>query len=320
MKQKIYILGLLTVLVLVSGTIFKVNHYPGAGILLTVGILTLVLVFLPFALVNNYRAEGNSQTRPLYIATWITALVVFTSMLFKIQHWSYAGIMLMISLPFPYVVFLPVFLIVTSKIKNFNIYNTVYVLFLMAVFSGFSALLALTVTRERIQESVSLAIHYNKFENAIMNLPPETISHSGTIKYQEVIRKADEALKIVDEVQLLLLSKAGITEEQWNRDPGSAPKLDHRNVTAEIFLGQEPQPGYRLEAGIKSFLDELDKTPGCKELAALAPVMMGFIEPGDRELAWAERLFAGNYLSWALIDMDAIELNILLLKREISAL
>jgi len=45
--------------------------------------------------------------------------------------------------PFPYVVFLPVYLIVTEKNKSHNIYNTVYILLLLALNSTFAALLAL---------------------------------------------------------------------------------------------------------------------------------------------------------------------------------
>ena len=39
MKQKIYLLGLISMLIIVSGTIFKINHWPGAGVLLTIGIV-----------------------------------------------------------------------------------------------------------------------------------------------------------------------------------------------------------------------------------------------------------------------------------------
>ncbi len=131
MKQKIYILGVITAMIISTGVILKVNHWPAAGILITAGTLILVLIFLPAALINNYKAEGNSQNRLLYIVTYITCFVVFIGMLFKIQHWPYAGIALLIALPFPYIVFLPVFLTVTSKNKNFNIYNTVFVLLLL---------------------------------------------------------------------------------------------------------------------------------------------------------------------------------------------
>ena len=147
MKQKIYILGLVNVMILFAAITLKVNHYAGAGILLTFGMFTLVLIFLPLALVNHYKAEGNRQNILLYIVTWSTCLVVFTALLCKVMHWPGAGIMLLISISFPFVVFLPVYIVVTSKIKNFNIYNTVFVLFLMASISVFSALMALTVPR-----------------------------------------------------------------------------------------------------------------------------------------------------------------------------
>jgi hypothetical protein len=143
MKQKIYILGLVTTLTVFTGVIFKANHLPGAGYLMTIGIISLVLIFLPLALRNHYKVEGNNKNLILYIVTWLTCFVVFTAMLFKTMHWPGAGIALMISIPFPYLIFLPVFLFVTGKNKNFNIYYTVFVLFLLAAISGYSALLAL---------------------------------------------------------------------------------------------------------------------------------------------------------------------------------
>lgn len=48
-----------------------------------------------------------------------------------------AGRLLMIAIPFPYVVFLQVFLTVTAKNKNFSINNTIFVLLLLAGVSVF---------------------------------------------------------------------------------------------------------------------------------------------------------------------------------------
>ncbi|HUW93990.1 MAG TPA: hypothetical protein VMV74_12555, partial [Bacteroidales bacterium] len=132
MKQKIYITGLVTTLLILTGAMLKVNHMAGAAIVLIAGMIALILFFLPAALINHYRTEGNSQNLALYIITWLTCLVVFGGMLFKILHWPYANIVMLVSLPFPFVVFLPVWLAVTSKNKSFNIYNTVYVLSLLA--------------------------------------------------------------------------------------------------------------------------------------------------------------------------------------------
>jgi hypothetical protein len=143
MKQKLFILGLATAGLLTLGTIFKINHWPAAGIMIIAGILSFVLLFLPAALINNFRVNGTPQNRILYIVTYLTSFVVFIGMLFKIMHWPGAGWGLIIALPFPYVVFLPVYLIVTEKNKSHNIYNTVYILLLLALNSTFAALLAL---------------------------------------------------------------------------------------------------------------------------------------------------------------------------------
>lgn len=143
MKQKIYIIGILNTFIILTGAIFKIAHWPGAGILMTLGFAALVLVFIPMALINNYRSGDKREYLLLYLTTWLTCFVVFTAMLFKIQHWPGAGLGLTIALPFPYLFFLPVFIAVTGKSRNFNIYNTVYVLLLLVINSVFSALMAL---------------------------------------------------------------------------------------------------------------------------------------------------------------------------------
>ncbi|MEX0983322.1 MAG: hypothetical protein WD577_08295 [Bacteroidales bacterium] len=47
MKNFTYLFGLSSALLAILGTLFKKMHWPGAGILLTVGIGLVVLVFLP---------------------------------------------------------------------------------------------------------------------------------------------------------------------------------------------------------------------------------------------------------------------------------
>jgi hypothetical protein len=297
----------------VTGTLFKINHWPFAGTLLIIGITSLAVLFLPLALINHYRAEGTRQTLPLYLVTWITAFVVFTGMLFKVQHWPFAGYLLLISLPFPYVVFLPVYLRITSKIQNFNIFNTVYVLIMLAGLSGFSALLALSVTRERINESLALSMHYNRLEKILTYLPQSVPLTSVSSKKAVLIKKADEVLALIDEAQSVLFKETGLTEEQWKTNPLTCPNLDSRGVSVVLF-------SYKLEKSVKDFLDELDKTPGVGQLATLAPRLLGFSDTSQRSLPWADRLLAGNYLSWILIDLDDFRLNVNLLKREISSI
>ncbi len=50
------------------------------------------------------------------------------------------------------------------------------------------------------------------------------------------------------------------------------------------------------------------------ELASVAPVLFDLREPNDRELPWAYMIFADNTLSWALIYLDRLETNLLMIK------
>jgi hypothetical protein len=312
MKQKIYILGVVSALIVFTGTIFKVNHWPAAGIMLTVGMATLILLFFPAALINNYKAVGNSQSKSLYIVTGLTCFVVFTAMLFKIMHWPLAGTWLTIALPFPYIVFLPVFLVVTSKNKNFNIYNTVFVLLLLAVNSVFAALLALNVTKARVEDSYNLSRDYNKVETVLNQLPD---------KYQKssVNLKIDEVLKTVTEYQDLILQQEGLSREQWESNPGLLWRPEAPAVAGIALLkANEPFPGEKLESGIKGLLLEIGKTPGLEDLAKTAPAIFIYKEPESKEDNWAHGIFIDNNLSWALIYLDALEVNLKMIKISIN--
>jgi hypothetical protein len=305
MKQKIYILGLIAVMVIFLGTIFKVNHWPGASIMLTAGLGTFILVFIPLSLLSSYRADENKGNRLLYIITGVTCFVVFTAMLFKLMHWPYAGLWLTIAIPFPYVVFLPVFLVVTSRDKNYNIYNTVFVLFLLAVNSVFSAMLALSVTRERINDSLNLARNYNKTELALVQFP-------GKDSKSPVCVKIDEVLKIVNEYRETILKQEKLTVEQWKDNPGNIWRPEIGAVAARALENTGDLPaGTKLYSGLKSLLSEINKTPGCEVLAKAAPAILD-LKPDDQGQSVIIQMYIS--LAWSLIYLDELESNLKIIR------
>jgi len=311
MKQKIYILGLLTTMMIFTGTLFKINHWPVAGILISIGILMLVFVFLPLALRNNYKAEGNSQNLILYIVTWLTCFVVFLGMLFKIMHWPGVRYFLSIALPFPYVIFLPVFLVVTSKNKNFNIYNTVCVLFLLAIISAFTALLALNVSKERIDDSLIISRNYNRMENALNGLP------SGN-QQSPVNQKIDEALKIVDDYQNLILRNEDITGEQWEENPGNLQRPESANIApAALVDSGEPTPGARLGKALNELVALIVQKNGSETTEKALPVLLGLGKEKEMDPDWTYRYIQATNLFWVLIYLDGLETNLKLIKATI---
>ncbi len=277
------------------------------------GILLLIFGFFPLALRSNYRAEGNRQNLILYVVTWLTCLVVFGSMLFKIQHWPGAGKLLMIALPLPYVVFLPVFLAITAKNKSFSINNTVFVLFLLSGISVFSVLLALNVSKERIDDSLNLSRNYNRIENVLDKIP----SHAGQ---NAVTKKIDDLIGIVDDYQSRIFAIRKLTESDWKSDPWCFPSLESTDVVAGALVtgGQDKSRDVRLQSALSSLILTLKSTPGLEELAAAAPVIFEFAELPGRSDEWTRQMFMSNTRAWSLIYLDGLETNLKFLRTTVK--
>jgi hypothetical protein len=309
MKQKIYFIGLIAAMIMSTGAIFKVNHWPAAGIMMVAGTLILVLIFLPAALINHYKKSGNSENRLLYIVTWITCFIVFTGMIFKIMHWPYAGIALLISLPFPYVVFLPVFLVITSKNKNFSIYNTVFVLLLLALNSVFGALLALNVSKEIINDSYKIADNYCRMEAAIADIT--TIHGSSAVNM-----KIDEIIRISDQYQDVILKNEGMARGKWENNPGNLRRPDNVSIASGILTDNGVMPaGHKLYNAIGELILLMQQTRGYEEAARILPPILGLTEESENDPA---RAFSARNiiipLSWSLTYLDGLKANLLMIK------
>lgn len=309
MKQKIYLLGLLTAIVVVMGCIFKISHWPGAGILLMLGIFLLVFLFLPLALRNHYLGEGNRKNISLHIITWVTCLVVFVAMIFKVMHWPGAGVALIIALPFPYLVFLPAYIVTTARNRDSNIHNTVYILLLLAGFSVFSLLLALNVSREKIDISMDLSRNYNRVEQMIdRTVPFDGQEGSGN--------ESDELLKVVNDYQELIFSSEGITEKQWENDPWLLSRPEYTDIASQALItnGDQPAPDLRLEHSLQTYLLSLRSGAPDAVINREAPAILHMEVTLQGPYEWTRRTFAESTRVWSVIYLDALETNLKLLR------
>lgn len=309
MKQKIYLLGLITAIVAVMGCIFKINHWPGAGILLMLGIFLLIFLFLPLALRNHYLGEGNRKNIFLHIITWVTCLVVFVAMLFKVMHWPGAGTALIIALPFPYLVFLPVYIATAARNRDSNIHNTVYVLLLLAGVSVFSLLLALNVSREKIDISMDLSRNYNRVEQMLDRALPSAGQAGSSNEFEELIT-------LVNDYQELIFSSEGITEQQWENDPWLLSRPEYTDIASQSLItrGEQPALDIRLEQALKKYLSSLRSGPADAALNREAPAILHMEETTQGPYEWTRMTFAQSTRVWSVIYLDALETNLKLLR------
>jgi hypothetical protein len=115
MKMTMKITGNISLVMLALGTVMKLFHWPGAGVMLVLGFVVLCLVFFPSAIYTNYRDSKLKQSKFLHLSILLGGILFMAGVLFKVQHWPGAAVLLLAGWFFILFVFLPVLLFVKRK-------------------------------------------------------------------------------------------------------------------------------------------------------------------------------------------------------------
>lgn len=137
MKKSTYLIGVTSSVLFFIGAIFKILHWPLAGVILTLSILLFALGYAVLLLLDKNKIARNSYQK---FVNWMTSaimIIVSVSFLFKAQHWPGAGI-LIYAAHAVLVVMIPVLFIQGSKesdpVRKLNINNIAIILtFITAV-------------------------------------------------------------------------------------------------------------------------------------------------------------------------------------------
>ena len=97
MKNTMKISGIAGTIIFGCAALFKIQHWPLSGILLTIGAVLLAFVFMPAALGVLWKETHNRNRLFLFISGFLTAILFIMGTLFKVQHWPAAGYMLIFS-------------------------------------------------------------------------------------------------------------------------------------------------------------------------------------------------------------------------------
>ncbi len=138
MKNTMKISGLIAPVLLAFGALFKIQHWPLAGILLVPGFFLLSFIFLPSAIYVSYKEVSNRTRKWTHFTGFLGTFFISIGFLFKIQHWPFAGIVFAIGILLICLVFLPMALNNRLKDQNDPVPKFIYLI----AFSGFIIYLA----------------------------------------------------------------------------------------------------------------------------------------------------------------------------------
>ncbi|KAA5532713.1 hypothetical protein F0919_18200 [Taibaiella lutea] len=110
MMKKIMIAGgVFSTFAFLFGSFFKVMHWPGAAVLLTLAVAVFSLLFLPLLFIIKAK-EVNSGLEKLVVAFGTILGIMFClSILFKVQHWPGASLLVITMVAFSFFIFIPLY-------------------------------------------------------------------------------------------------------------------------------------------------------------------------------------------------------------------
>jgi len=93
MKTTMKVSGIGGTILFGFASLFKIMHWPMAGVLMTLGALTLAFLFMPSALGVLWKESRSKKRLFLFITAFLAAMFFIMGILFKVQHWPGAGIL-----------------------------------------------------------------------------------------------------------------------------------------------------------------------------------------------------------------------------------
>lgn len=189
MKKLMKFSGIAGLLFVVISSVMKINHLPGAGIMLVLGFATFLLAYLP-ALSLTLRKEKilNRNRRLSYIGVF-TAFVLLLSFLFTLMHWPYADYFKVASwilaTVFLVMLYSNIIKMEENRVINLSIILFLTLLFIINVTFGFLDINNPRLSRFTIEDNMEASINLLEASTAKLYQQTDSIeiqSHVGDIK------------------------------------------------------------------------------------------------------------------------------------------
>jgi len=323
MKNKLYLLGIILVLLFTTGATFKIMHFFGAGIILAVSLILFILIFTPLAIINAYKAEKRYAF--VYVAGLITIMFNFTGALFKLMHWPGAGILVLIAIIIPFILFLPAYLMYLKKKEEKKLGRLISVLFLLSYISAMNATFALSVSKNVIDDSILVHDHYALLESYYETSVNNDLQDADSIQHLELMKLSDKTENLIKEVFTLkkeLLSAVAQENLEVVRADGKMNLqdvlgIDNRQVSSSVMIGKNR--GVELKSSIeeyKNFLNEFTSNNNKEYINK-------YLNTNDIELegntyTWEQVHFNGTMLIWAINNLTSLEFRIRMIESELA--
>ncbi len=260
MNKFMYILGMLAPAMLITGTFFKIQHWPGAGVLLVLSLFILGAIYLPvFVMVKirDTRKEGKKVNLPMYIFGLIAGIIFIAGAMFKIQHWPGAGIMITLSGFVTVFIFIPILVVQALKDKENQVQNFTILIFVLCFVAITFMIYALRVSKNVLTAfSVAAEGHIASTEIvkarniAYFDQLQQSVPGSKAIleRAKSISSRTDELNDFIQELTVDIVLRShpdnqAAVDQEGNIAYGNVDNKDELYSVRVVIFGDEGIPG-----------------------------------------------------------------------------
>lgn len=236
MKQIIFISGIIAGALIAIGGIFKIFHWPGANILTLLGMMTLIIVFLPSVFIGKYKTEFSIAGKISQLAGLISIAVFIMGGVFKFFHWPMATMLMYAGAASALLIYLPLLMYKNSLEKSTAARNK-YVLVTFTLSIAMMIFLSLRGPSQKFSEgyiSTNTAI-----EQIIEKIDALRSNKDLSNLTAENIANADDAIKLITQLKTALI-KNDLGENYNNSKIADCPNL-LSSVPVDILLANNSE-------------------------------------------------------------------------------
>ena len=276
MKKFMYVLGIIAPSLLLLGSLFKWQHLPGAGLLITFGLFLLGVIFIPVYVmvkIRDTRENKKKVNTSLYIIGMITGILFLAAALCKIQHIPGAEILIIISTATALVAFLPAMILNVIRDKENQLQSFSNLVFALCFFALMFMLISMTVGKDVLNAFVLTGVgtentksalksrniaHMNKIE-ASNNNAESLVANLKELRTRTVtLNEYIQSLRI--EILVLTNKKnSDAIDDNQNIDLTRLVDLNNMNAPVEIMIGPyNDGKGFDLQNEIIAYREYLN--------------------------------------------------------------
>lgn len=337
MKKFMYILGTIAPSLLIIGAIFKLQHWPGASVMIVLGSFLLGAVYLPvFAMVSmrDTRKKEKKVNKTLYVVGVITGFIFITGVLFKIMHWPGAGVSLTVSVLLTVVLFIPILVVHALKDKENQVQNFSILIFVLSFMAVNIMVFALKVSKN-VLSSVVVTAQANLISSQTMEsrntlfMEQSMLSGQGDsalLDKAQIISKKSDALdqyiqNIMAEIVLLTHDRNRAAVRMDNSiDLKKVSYFDNHNSVNLVIFGDDKSAGKgdELQALIESHKQILQTVADPRLYESIDLLLYtGPLEIGKYQASWLDFNFYNAPMISVLNLLSNLQVNIRYLEGEL---